>query len=277
MGQHGQEMLKALSWFCQMEGYSAVLNAVDQDPEAKSRFTALCPELMSRSSLPQDSDGEARCTLQLHGGMNVFGDAFAALVKRLPDVGYIFVALGDDDINIRAALMLRMLYHRMDRKPMIQAIVFDPDKTDALRDISNFKGEAYKIDFIGDLRTQYSEKVIINSELEAKALRLHTEMYGGSEDQFWAYEYNYRSSIAAVLHYYARKACGVPMDKQPQVEHTRWNTYMRSEGYVYSGSREKKSRSDLGKKHFSMVDWALLTAAEQEKDKKIADLQKWLN
>ena len=38
-----------------------------------------------------------------------------------------------------------------------------------------------------------------------------------------------------------------------EVEHKRWNAYMRTEGYQYSGSTQEISRNDLGKLHHDLV------------------------
>ena len=41
---------------------------------------------------------------------------------------------------------------------------------------------------------------------------------------------------------------------------------MRSEGYIYSGSKEKSSRNDLGKMHHDLVDYDSLSPEEKKKD-----------
>ena len=55
-------------------------------------------------------------------------------------------------------------------------------------------------------------------------------------------------------------------DAVQRLEHRRWNAYMRSEGYVFSGSADKKSRNDLGKMHHDLVDYEALTEEEKRKD-----------
>ena len=73
--------------------------------------------------------------------------------------------------------------------------------------------------------------------------------------------------------------CGIPgIEKKPAerteqelwpirvLEHSRWNAYMRSEGYVYSGSTEKSTRNDLAKMHHCLVPFYELPLKEQEKD-----------
>ena len=53
------------------------------------------------------------------------------------------------------------------------------------------------------------------------------------------------------------------------LEHRRWNAYMRSEGYVYSGSKDKASRNDLAKMHHDLVEYQALTEEEKRKDSRI--------
>ena len=54
------------------------------------------------------------------------------------------------------------------------------------------------------------------------------------------------------------------------LEHRRWNAYMRSEGYIFSGSTDESSRNDLAKMHHDLVDFSSLTEEEKRKDRKVA-------
>ena len=53
------------------------------------------------------------------------------------------------------------------------------------------------------------------------------------------------------------------------LEHKRWNAYMRSEGFVYSGSTDKKTRNDLGKMHNDLVPSSNLSEKEKIKDLRV--------
>ena len=121
----------------------------------------------------------------------------------------------------------------------------------------------------------------MGSELEKLALERHLKW--GQEEEFWQYEYNYRSSMASAIHMKARIACAVPgADKEEsqiseterdiieKLEHRRWNAYMRSDGYIYSGSPDKSSRNDLAKMHHNLVDFDVLTEEDKRKDSAIA-------
>ncbi len=280
LGGHGTEMLKALAWFCQMDGYHVELHAFDADEKAEDRFCALAPELMSEQYNGVLLPEEAEYTIRIHAGLDVSTKSFADEIAGLTDTTYVFISLGSDEKNIRAAVDLRMQFERMKIKPVIQSIVYSSEEKAALDGITNYRGQAYDIEFIGDLGSSYSEKVIMDSELEVEALRRHLKW--GQEEEFWQYEYNYNSSVASAIHMKARIDCGIPgadkkeddlTDEERKVietlEHRRWNAYMRSEGYVYSGSPEKSSRNDLAKMHHDLVDYSTLADEEKRKDSRV--------
>ncbi len=278
MGQHGAEMTKALSWFCQMDGYRVKINSFDLDKKAEERFVSACPELMdSEHNGVFDIDGEAKYKITVHSGVDVDSKQFDNVVMSLPETTYVFVALGNDEKNISTAVKLRTLFARQGYSPAIQAVVYSSDKKAALTDIKNFKGQPYDIDFIGDLKDSYSEKVILDLEVEELALKRHTKW--GAEPEFWQYDYNYKSSVASAIHYEMKCKCEIPgIKKNPadrteeelwairKLEHCRWNAYMRSEGYVWGGTVEKSGRNDLAKMHNCLVPFADLPLKEQEKD-----------
>lgn len=276
MGQHGTEMTKALAWFCQMTGYSVKIDSFDKQKDADKRFTALCPELMAFSG-KLDIDGEAKYTVNIHSNIDVDSIDFEKEILKIPRTTYAFIALGNDEKNVSTAVKLRCLFERLGNTPVIQAVVYNSDKKEALSDISNFKGQKYRIDFIGDMKTSYSEKVILDSEVENDALKRHLKW--GDEREFWQFDYNYKSSVASAIHYKMKVKCRVPgIEKLPSdrtedelwplriLEHRRWNAYMRSEGYVYSGSVEKSSRNDLAKMHHCLVPFDMLSEQDKAKD-----------
>ena len=280
MGSHGVEMVKALTWFGQMDGYNLEINAFDKNPLAKEKFVAIAPELMSDEYNGVMVDGEAHYKINIHSGIDVETISFADKISKISNATYVLVALGDDDLNIRTAVNLRMYFERMKIHPVIQAIVYNSQQKRALKDVKNFKGQRYDIDFIGDRESIYVVDVIIDSELENDALNRHLKW--GTEDDFWNYEYNYRSSTASAIHMKARVRRGIPgaakttEELTPEekniievLEHKRWNAYMRAEGYIFSGSTDKSSRNDLAKMHHDLVDFSSLTEEEKRKDSSV--------
>ena len=209
--------------------------------------------------------------------MDVQTVSFVEKISEITDATYVFVALGNDDININTAVNLRMYFERLKIHPVIHAVVYNSQRKKALQEIKNYRGQQYDIEFVGDIESSYAEKVIIDSELEEDALKRHLKW--GKEEEFWTYEYNYRSSMASAIHMKARIKCGIPgatkneeyltneeRDVIEVLEHRRWNAYMRSEGYVFSGSKDRSSRNDLAKMHHDLVDFSSLTEEEKRKD-----------
>lgn len=271
LGRYGTEMLKALTWFCQMDGYTFELHAFDKDKLAWERFAARCPELVG-----DRTDGNPY-DIQIHAGVDVTTKRYADEIAALKGVTFALVCLGNDGDNITHAVDLRMLCERNGSKPIIKSVVYNTDEIVALNGITNYRGQAYDVDFIGGLESSFSEEVVINSELEKLALERHLKW--GTENEFWRYEYNYRSSMASAVHMKARIACGIPgADKREEdltpaeeesialLEHRRWNAYMRAEGYVYSGSPEKASRNDLAKMHHDLIPFDQLTEEDKQID-----------
>lgn len=272
MGGHGTDMTKALAWFGQMDGYELEIHAFDRLPTAEERFSLACPELMEPFGYAACLPGkEEPYSIHVHSGVDVETKAFVETVLALKPT-YVFVSLGNDEMNISTAVRLRELCERSGCHPYIHAIVYNTDKKKALEGITNFKGQAYDIHFIGDMYTTYSERVLFNNEVEQLALARHTKW--GDESTFWQYSYNYQSSIASAIHARMKVKCGIPGIDKPaaqrteaelwgirKLEHRRWNAYMRSEGYVYG-----EKRNDLAKTHPCLVPFEALPPKEQEKD-----------
>ena len=287
LGQYGVEMLKALTWYCQMDGYCIVIDAFDQDPAAEERLRVQCPELLSEEFNGKEHPGDAYYTIRIHSGADITTKSFFDELSKLKETTYTLIALGSDELNLRTAVAVRQQFIRMklQHTPTIQAIIYSTEKKDALKDMKNFRGEKYGIEFIGDLKNSYSEDVMINSRLEQEALKGH--LAWGKEEEFWNYEYNYRSSMASAIHRKAREKCRIAgADKTEKelteaertiiesLEHRRWNAYMRSEGYIYSGSKDKSSRNDLGKMHHDLVGYESLDEEEKRKDSKVGSKKK---
>lgn len=275
MGKYGTEMMKALAWFCQMDGYKLSICAVDKDKNAESEFKAMCPDLLS-----ENKKGDDEYSIIVHSGVDVDTYEFAQFSATMTGEKrptFIFISLGSDEKNIKAAADMRRLWKRRGAAPVILTVVYNSAMSKALADSTNFKGEKYSIDCIGDIQHEYSESVIIKSDLETKALERHLKW--GDEDSFWRYEYNYNSSVAPVIHFKVRNSCGVhgsdklknasdtsvltpdEIKKLRCLEHRRWNAYLRSEGYTYG-----EKRDDIAKTHYDLVPFSELSQTDQEKD-----------
>ena len=277
-GGHGTEMLRALPWFCQMEGYRIEIHAFDRDASARDRFTLLAPELMSEKNNGVYVHGEAQYKIEFHAGISVDDASFTRELAKIGTPTYVFISMGNDARNVRTAVVLRRFFRQIHAPfdPVIHAIVYDTKSKGILDHAKNWKGQEYGIRFIGDLEEIFSERVIMLGDLEAEALKTHLS-YGADVDSFYRYEYNYRSSMASALHLHLRKKLGIAYfekeelteeerDLLERVEHNRWNAYMRAEGYVYSGSPESDSRDDLALMHHNLVPFDELSEEDKRKD-----------
>lgn len=273
MGSYGIEMMKALSWFGQMDNYRLQINAYDKDCSALSKFCSVCPELMDSDHNGNFDDfEESQYKISIHSGIDALSYDFDKKLSSLSHITYILVALGNDDLNLKVSLKLRRIFEAKGEWPRIQTVMYGAQQRKEFKEISNFKGQMYNIEFIGDIESSYSENVVLHSDVEKAALKRHLKW--GKESDFWNYEYNYRSSVASAIHNRMKRHCNISgVNKAPDkrteeeklnlrmLEHRRWNAYMRSEGYSYA-----PVRNDLAKRHNCLVPFSFLSEEDKMKD-----------
>ena len=265
LGGYGKELLKALAWYCQMDGYRIVIDAYDIDTGVAERLEAECSDLLDPKYNGVEAEGEAEYQIKIHAGIDARSSSFYRSIQTLAHPTFAFVALGSDSDNIEISSMLRTYFERAGVKPDIYTVIKSGDKKRMINNIENFKHQKYGIHSIGDIPSTFSEKEIIGSDLEQEALRHHK--IWGDEADFWRYEYNYQSSLARAIHRKARGGLQQKADEAEVTEHKRWNAYMRSLGYTYSGSPDPSSRNDLAKTHNDLISYNQLSLEEKLKDK----------
>ena len=299
----GTEMLKALSWFSQMDGYSLKIRAFDRRSDACDRLKAVCPDLLNDEINGKKIPGESRYDIEVLGGVDIKSASFFKHLSNVQDPTYIFISLGSDMENLEAAVAVRSMCERLgysgdNRRVDIETVISDSQIAKLLGEkwngdkcaenkcgVANFKKQPYRIHIIGDTENLYSVDTMLNSELVERAFRAN-EIYAERvyEDElekisllpaksfdrekarimeerrkniraFYKYGYNYRSSIARIIHEKKSIELGT---KSAEQEHRRWNAYMRSEGYQYSGSDDSSTRNDLAKLHHNLVPFSEL-------------------
>lgn len=279
LGQHGTEMTKALSWFGQMCGYKLKIDSFDIKYNAKKLFVSECPKLMDERFNGNFSVlDDAQYKITIHSGFDVETSCFDDALYSLEHPTYFFICLGDDEKNIAVAMKIRTLMERLNFKPVIQAVVYNGEKNEFLNKMENHNGDPYKIDFMGGLNNSYSKETMLNSTLYELAKIKHCNKDYPLKD-FVRYSYSSKSTIASVIHDKMKKLCNIPganveINERTVTEkliyrineHNRWNAYMRSEGYGYSGTTEKSSRNFLAKTHHLIVPYHELPPEEQMKD-----------
>lgn len=264
-----------------MDNYQFKVNAFDIEESTKGRIIAQCPELLSERYNGVYVDGEAFYQIDIHT-YDVNTESFREKIRQIRNISFAFVSLGNDNLNISAAVNLRVLFEQMHIHPVIFAVVSDPEKCSALTGAKDRNGTPYDIQFVGDSKNIYSAPVIINPKLEKDALELHKRYNNGNPYGFYEFEYNYKSSMASVIHFDIREKMSVHGAGKPDadlsdseretieaLEHKRWNAYMRSEGFIYSGSKDKRSRNDLGKMHHNLVKFDELSDEDKRKDSRV--------
>jgi hypothetical protein len=264
----GVEILKALSWCGQMNGYKLIINAFDESPHAESRLRASCPELIMRSGIQEK--GEAYYEIIIHNEIDYRSSEFLEAVRGIGPITHIFVTTGNDEQNIDVSMNIHIILEQNKCLPSICVCVCNPHKAALLREnCLSYKNKKFNISVFGDLKSCYSGSRIMYSELEQKALERHKK-WGGAEIDFYTSEYNYRSSIAWVIRKTWRDVCGIDKAERAELEHKAWNAYMRSIGYSYSGSTDKTTRNDRARLHHDLVTFDKLSEEEKRKDE--ADL-----
>jgi len=294
MGGIGCEFLKSSLWCGQLPYYELEINVVDKKENIKSVFYEMCPEIIEKNG--NKEEGESKYTLNFYQGVDVNTHEFEEIIATLPDTTLVLVSLGSDDINIETAIMLRTQMTRMRIHPVIKAVVCSNEKNKLLsgKNLTNYKKQNYDIMFIGDIDTCFSYERITNKKMEKMALAHHLAYYeltakkraeqeSGDYIKIWeeekekaltafnGYEY-FRNSSAATNVYRTYFKGNDYNDDEKKIlslyEHMRWNTYMRTEGYVYG-----KERNDLAKTHPDLVWYNELSKEDVDKDMKMVEIK----
>lgn len=249
-GKYGEEFVQAVVWSGQHPDYKLNINVFDIKA-LQTQFSLKYPELVNTECL-SDKD-------EINYKINFFDktDIFETKIEDIPEMKSIsiaFVALGDDDKNFDASVYLRECFERMGITPEIHTLMTDSDLKNV--DITNHKKQSYNIDFILPHEVYCCDK-IMNTELEKMGKEMFRMWNGSDENEdysdFYNYDFNFRSSIAATMFWKIRRNLGMDVsvsDENKRLEHWRWNAYMRSEGFRYS-----ETRNDIAKLHKCLVPY----------------------
>jgi len=252
-GRYGEEFIRAAVWSGQHEDYKLNMNIFDSE-EVKTSFALKCPELVETETLSDKN--EVSYKLNFFDETDIFKTKFED-IPEIKNTSMVFVALGNDEVNFDAAIYLRECFERLKIKPKIYTVLSSIclGKNGNI-DIRNHKKQQYNIDFILPEEI-YTYDKILNIELEKMGKKMYLtwcgSTNGGDFDDFYNYEFNYRSSISASTFWQIRKNLGLNTDvtdKNQRLEHWRWNAYMRSEGFRYA-----PVRNDIAKEHHNLVPY----------------------
>lgn len=321
LGQYGMELLKTACWYCQMPDYRLHIYVFDKQGNCEQRVKSVAPELVELSHKDGAPIDEGEAFYQLHldnRKIDVNEWNFIDKINSLPEITLAFVTLGWDKINIDTAIKLRRIFGKKAAEngmkvPPILTVVYDSEKTTNLNYGSLLKSNAsdndYGIRFIGDITSRYSLLNVEQLNLERKGMACHMHWakvnqkrdenepepdfatlqqdWQENEKMYNTYEYCRMSSMAQAMYLEARSLLCNSSDTEllKQMEHNRWNAYMRADGYMVSPNEtdealrvengDRKKKDTIAKIHPDLVNYNRLTKNDKEKDN-MPDLPKLL-
>lgn len=272
--RYSQEMLCGCLWCAQMDGFYLRVDLINTLPTIADVFLGMCPGIAERGNQPRM--GEDYYDIHFHHTTSFGSQSFWQTMNTLPSTSRVIIDTGADEQNIALALQLRAFFSGQaldhgefsdhssisQQRPRIIAAVRDDMQASMINNnrLSNFRGQYYQIETIGNTSSVYSSSHILANELLEIARLAHLQY--GAEQDFWKYEYFRRSSMASAIHQKYREQLISDPTVAAIVEHRRWSAYMRStEGYQYGIARD-----DLAKRHPSLTAYDNLSKVDQAKD-----------
>lgn len=295
-GSYGTELLKAICWCGQMPGYRLTVHVFDREDNYQEKLRNVAPELVLYNGV--EKEGEPYYNMVFHNNTAADTVALTDELAKLTDVTDVFIALGNDELNIATALKARVQFGRNNMAtgeniPNIQAIVYSTIKNRMLSGgMLSIDGRPYGIEFIGSMESRYSQNFVERREIERYGFASHIAWAVNSgrnkspeerereiresEAKFNKYEYHRRSSIAEAVHtlHYHEIFKDDPTRRANDeliaiCEDIRWKVYMRCEGYVSSPEakvREKKN-DHIARMHYRLFEELVLDAEDYEKSR----------
>jgi len=267
-GEYGTQMFKTLLWFCQVIGYTVNFTIIDKNSNVLSEYKVQFPEIDFVNGRDKfDIKKEPNYNVKIFEEVDVKTLEFYDIVSNAKP-SYIFVSIGDDELNLNTAIKLREFSERNKNYPIIKLSMKSSRVADKVSNAKNFKDKEYNVEPIGDINSTYSYDCIIHSDIEEKAMVQHM-IKTNDDSEFWKSTYNYQSSIAKTMHMKLLVDLGILKPGESTkgrlelnvLEHERWNAYTRSIGYKYS-----PIRNDLAKEHNYLVPFEELPEDIKEYD-----------
>lgn len=267
-GEYGTQMFKTLLWYCQVIGYTINFTLIDEKSTILSEYQVQFPEVdfVSGDSSTKP-DKEPNYNVKIYSGIDVKTKEFFDIVSNVNPT-YVFVSLGDDELNLNTAIKLREQAERDKINPIIKLSMRSSRVANKVFGATDHKKNKYNVEPIGDINSAYSYDCIIHEDIEEKAKYQHV-VKSKADTEFWSSAYNYQSSFARTMHMKLLVDLGILKPGQSTkgnvelnvLEHERWNAYTRSIGYQYSATR-----NDLAKVHNYLVPFEELPEDIKEYD-----------
>lgn len=244
LGGYGVEMIKNLSWFTQVEGYTARVHAFERDSAALEKLSHLCPGFFE----PDTADRHFEVIV--HPGLSYGTAAFDRELAMLGPIDFVFVTLGKDNLNANAALDIRTAFARLLQQPIIQAVYREGNASRLMSDSKTYRGASYEIEFIGSYEELYRLDFIADTQNRKAIL---------DECNKWAnhlplsHEEQYRMVKSHIIHGRLLDALHISGESRKRSEHRRFVNFYFSEGYIPG-----PGRSEIAKQHKLLIPYDLL-------------------
>ena len=97
----------------------------------------MCPELMCKQSGGINLDDDICYDFRIMSGIDVLTDKFEREFMSIRDASYVFVCLGEDEVNLSVAVRLKTLCERVNyggdgKKPEIETVIFNSNISRAM-------------------------------------------------------------------------------------------------------------------------------------------------
>lgn len=195
LGRYGAGLLKNAVWFYQRRGYRVRIDVVDRCQnfgDVEARLKLECPEFFTK--MDPSSGGEASCHIEFHKGVDCLGEDLETLIhgsEPFRRTKLVFVALGDDEVNIQTAMNVWRIFSRRKAapfQPLIYTVIHDAQKVTDLQSHHLDGTGAEHIRFVGTLDQQYSYQALQELRgLEVKAFYHHLDWFRKEQQLYEAY------------------------------------------------------------------------------------------
>ena len=199
VGEYGRAFLKTALWMYQICGCALEITVMDRAPreQIESVLRRECPDVRLNETFDEPGSENYRIRIMPQIDFETFALEEALLSKDerhwVDGVRLAVVALGDDDRNVGVSVELRRIFdivngstdrsdsmNDVGETPLICSVVYDEKKASNMScgegktGIVDYKGHAYHISFVGDLKSRYSYSVIDEMKtLEKEAIKVH--------------------------------------------------------------------------------------------------------
>lgn len=242
MNSIGEEVLKSALWIGQLEGVKLKITVIDEGIDKKKSYLELVyPEIFSENY-----------NINFYEAKINNKSIVDVLNKNCIDSTYIVICNGNDEDNIRTAILLRRFYYKCDNsftnKPFVAVYIEDSEKFNMVKglktpELNPQRRVSYDITPFGGINSICSYDEIINSRLEKLAVNVHMTYENIFSDEnsfdvnealerYNVFEVNKKSNLANALHIrYKLWLLGLDYTDREDVEQVRLKDYF-SDDYL---------------------------------------------